>query len=126
MRDDIKNKENQMSAAYHDYRDDHSNIEAKTIYKEIAKELHMRPSGDKIETPAFSLPGIIKKADNKISDIRDKIDEVQSKDDLSAKEKADQVSPLKQKMLEIQLQTRRRVLSKSPPEPTSPLMQMIK
>jgi len=126
MRDDIKNKENQMSAAYHDYRDDHSNIEAKTTYKEIAKELHMRPSGDKIETPAFSLPGIIKKADSKISDIRDKIDEVQSKDNLSAKEKADQVSPLKQKMLEIQLQTRRRVLSKSPPEPTSPLMQMIK
>jgi Large polyvalent protein associated domain 38 len=111
IRNDILNKQKVFDQAYKDYQDDRTNTAARDTYNELKKELHMAATGTK--APQFSLPSIIKKSDEKINDLKDQIDDVQSNNSLSAADKANQVNALKQKITDQMTQTRKIIASKT-------------
>jgi hypothetical protein len=131
MRNEIKQKTATLSSAHADSTDKtlpkERRDEAKSIAKDLRKELGETFNGKKVESAPNSAPGIIKKTDKKVHDLESKIDKINIRPDLSVAEKKALTSPIQQRVTAIKNEARKKIIHKeqlkAPPAP-SPLNQM--
>lgn len=116
-----------LSQANKDFRDksltQEQRDEAKATVQEIKKELGVQVGPKGISSPLNSVSGIIRKTDGEIKKIEEKIKSIQNNQNLSDEERTFKINPLKDKINQLQNDTRKKIIEKQQKSPLNQLAQ---